>query len=122
MTKILIADDNEDMCQIISDVMREEGYMVTVAYDGESALNELRRDSYDLIILDYKLYDMSGLEVLETLRQQTMPLPVTIMISAYGNESVKSKARELGVYDFFDKPFDVDILLKVVKKAVNSGQ
>jgi CheY-like chemotaxis protein len=118
MPKILIADDNEDMCQIISDVMREEGYIVAVVYDGVSALNELRRDSYDLVILDYKLYDMSGLEVLETLQQMELPLPATIMISAYGNESVKSSAHELGVYNFFDKPFDVDVLMKTVKKAL----
>jgi len=122
MPNILIADDNEDMCQIISDVFREEGYMVAVAYDGASALNELKREIYDLMILDYKLYDMSGLEVMDALRQTTPLLPAAIMISAYGSETVKSKARELGVYEFFDKPFDVNMLLKAVKKALNTKE
>jgi DNA-binding response OmpR family regulator len=120
MPNILIADDNEDMCQIISDVFIEEGYTVAVAYDGMSALNEIKRDIYDLMILDYKLYDMTGLEVMEELRQTTLHLPAAIIISAYGNETVKSKARELGAYKFFDKPFDVNMLLKAVKKVLSS--
>ncbi len=118
MGNILVIDDNEDMCQVISDVLRAEGYLVGIAYDGESALNELKRKTYDLMVLDYKLFDMSGLEVLEKLRGITPPL-YTIMISAYGSESVKARARELEVYDFFDKPFDVNALLKTVKKALS---
>jgi DNA-binding NtrC family response regulator len=55
------------------------------------------------------------------MRVMTPPL-YTIMISAYGSESVKARARELEVYDFFDKPFDVDALLKVVKKALSEKQ
>lgn len=119
MGNILVVDDNEDMCQVISDVLRAEGYMVGIAYDGQSALNELKENTYDLMVLDYKLFDMSGLEVLEQLAGIT-PSLYTIMISAYGSESVKAKARELDVYDFFDKPFDVNVLLKTVKKALGT--
>ena len=121
MENILVVDDNEDMCQIISDVLRAEGYMVGIACDGESALNELKGKTYDLMVLDYKLFDMNGLEVLEKLRGMP-PLLETIMISAYGSESVKARARELEVYDFIDKPFDVNALLKVVKKALCKRQ
>lgn len=117
MGDILVVDDNEDMCQVISDVLRAEGYMVGIAYDGESALSELKRKTYDLMVLDYRLFDMTGLEVLERLKGTIPPL-TTIMISAYGSESVKARARELDVYDFFDKPFDVNALLKVVKKEL----
>ena len=118
---VLVVDDNEDMCQVISDVLKAEGYMVGIAYDGESALNELKKETYDLMVLDYKLSDMSGLEMLEKLRGIIPPL-YTIMISAYWSESAKARARELEVYDFFDKPFDVNALLKVVKKALGKGQ
>jgi DNA-binding response OmpR family regulator len=121
MGNILVVDDNEDMCQIISDVLRAEEYMVGIAHNGKSALNELKNKAYDLMVLDYKLFDISGLEVLEKMRGMTPPL-YTIMISAYGSESVKARARELEVYDFFDKPFDVDALLKVVKKALSEKQ
>ncbi|MBA4418312.1 MAG: response regulator [Syntrophus sp. (in: bacteria)] len=121
MGNILVVDDNEDMCLIISDVLRAEGHMVEIACDGESALNELKKETYNLMVLDYKLFDMNGLEVLEKLRGTT-PLLDTIMISAFGSESVKARARELGVYDFIDKPFDVNVLLKAVKKALCKRQ
>jgi DNA-binding response OmpR family regulator len=121
MGNILVVDDNEDMCQIISDVLRAEGHMVGIACDGESALNEVKKETYNLMVLDYKLFDMNGLEVLEKLRGTT-PLLDTIMISAFGSESVKARARELEVYDFIDKPFDVNALLKVVKKALCKRQ
>jgi len=117
MGNILVVDDNEDMCQIISDVLRTEGNTVEIACDGESALSELKRKTYDLMVLDYRLFDMNGLEVLEKLKGITLPL-YTIMISAYGSEPVKARARELEVHEFFDKPFDVNALLKVVKKAL----
>jgi DNA-binding response OmpR family regulator len=117
MGNILIVDDNEDMCQIISDVLRAEEYMVGIAHNGESALDELKRKAYDLMALDYKLFDMTGLEVLENL-SGIAPSLSTIMISAYGSEPAKTRARELEVYDFLDKPLDVKILLKVVKKAL----
>jgi DNA-binding NtrC family response regulator len=121
MGNILVVDDNEDMCQVISDVLRAEGHMVGIAYDGGSALNELKSRIYDMMILDYKLFDMNGLEVLEQ-RMGITPSLCTIMISAYGSESVKSRARELEVYDFFDKPFDVNALLKAVRKALCSRE
>ncbi|MDD5007141.1 MAG: response regulator [Syntrophorhabdaceae bacterium] len=118
MENILVVDDNEDMCQVISDVLRAEGYVVRIACDGESALNELKKKTYDLMVLDYKLFDMNGLEVLEKLIGITSSL-YTIMISAYGSESVKARAHELGAYSFFDKPFDVNVLMKTVKKALS---
>lgn len=121
MKNILIVDDNEDMCQIISDLLSAEGYMMTIAFDGESALNELKRKTYDLMILDYQLFDMTGLEVLIKLKGINPPLS-TIMISAYGSEPVKARAHELKVYDFLDKPFDVMVLSKVVKKALSKRQ
>lgn len=121
MENILVVDDNEDMCQIISDVLISDGYTMGIAFDGESALNELKSKTYDLMILDYKLFDMTGLEVLEKLIGTTPPLS-TIMISAYGSESVKARARALGVYDFIDKPFNVKALSRVVKKALRKGR
>ncbi len=121
MENILVVDDNEDMCQIISDVLSAEGYMVGMVFDGQSALNELKSKTYDLMVLDYKLFDMTGLEVLKKLKGISPPLS-TIMISAYGSESVRARARELKVYDFIDKPFDVKALSRVVKSALRKRQ
>lgn len=114
---MLIVDDDKDMCRVISDVLKASKLRVTIAYDAASALAKIKKRQYDLMILDYKLNGKTGLNVLEKARQ-IRPSIRTIMISAYGNESVRARARELGAYDFLDKPFDIDKLVKAVKKAL----
>ena len=106
MAKILVVDDDLDMCEIISDILKEEGYSVNSSYNGEDALMKIKKNHYDLIVLDYKLNEMSGLMVLEKSLKMIPSLKV-IMISAFGDDSTKAKARELGAFDFIDKPFDL---------------
>lgn len=113
----MVVDDNEDMGEVISEVLKEEGWAVNVAYDGLSALNAIRDQSYDFMVLDYKLSDMDGLAVLEAASRLT-PSLATVMVSAYGNEEIKSRARELGALDFIDKPFDVNVLVRSIKKTL----
>lgn len=114
MTKVLVVDDDLDMCQIISDILKEEGYGVHSSYNGEDALMKIEKNHYDLIILDYKLDEISGLMVLEKALQMRPSLKV-MMISAFGSDSTKTKARELGAVDFIDKPFDIKILNRSVQ-------
>ena len=114
MARIIIVDDDKDMCQLISEILREESYEVNISYNGEDALSKIKENSYDLVILDYKLFGISGLVALEKARQ-IKPLIKVIMISAFGNDSTKAKARELGAFDFIDKPFDIEILTQKVK-------
>lgn len=115
MSKILVIDDNEDMCQVISDALKEEGFLVNTAYNGKSAIKEIKDNIYDFIILDYKLHDMDGLEILGEIRKFSS-LSSVIMISAYGNEFIRSKAYGLGICSFFDKPFDLNALVGAVKQ------
>lgn len=114
MAKILVVDDDLDMCQIISDILKEEGHSVHNSYNGEDALMKIKKNSYDLMVLDYKLNEISGLIVLEKALQMN-PLLKAIMISAFGDTSVKARARELGVSDFLDKPFDIKRFVQIVK-------
>jgi len=104
--KILIVDDDKDLCNLISDIMEEDGYSVKKVYDGNSALNEILGSKYDVMIIDNKLTGISGINVIERTKYLN-PDVRTIMISAYGNTNTKLKARDLGVYDFLDKPFDI---------------
>lgn len=117
MMRILVVDDDRDMCEILSDLLREEGYSVLATDNGESALYSLQRTHYDLLILDYKLRGPNGLQVLETLRRLEDPLTI-IMISAFGSEQVRSQAKALGVYDFIEKPFDMEKMVAVVNQAL----
>jgi len=117
MIKILLVDDDKDFCKIVSDVLKEEGYVVKIAYDGESALNKLKDEKYHLMILDYKLGEKNGLQVFEESKKIN-PSLITIMISAYGNKKVRARAKELGTYSFLDKPFNIKRLVNIVNKAL----
>ncbi len=116
MPKILVVEDDKDMSRIISSILKEEGYKIDRAYDGEQAIKKIKAKDYNLMILDYKLPDINGINVLKEVRR-TKPSLKVIMISAYGSPSIKSTAKKLGVYRFLDKPFDLNRLVKVVKDA-----
>jgi len=113
MAKILVVDDNLDMCQIISDILKDGGHTVNISYNGENALRKIKKNHYNLIVLDYKLNGVSGLVVLEKALQM-MPSLKIIMISAFGSDSTKTRASELGVSDFIDKPFDIKRFVQAV--------
>ncbi len=121
MCEILVVDDDKDMCRIISSILKEEGYGVDKAYDGEQANRKVKARGYNLMLLDYKLPDIDGINVLKEIRRIEPSLKV-IMISAYGDPSIKSMAKKLGAYRFLDKPFDLNRLIKTVKGALAKKQ
>ena len=112
-----IMDNDKDICWLIASILKEEDLCVDIAHDVKSALTKISRHRYQIMVLDYKLSGMSGLTVLEKTHQIKPPI-VTIMISAFGNESVKAKAKEFGAYAFLDKPFNIDGLKRSVKRAL----
>ncbi len=118
MNRVLVVDDNRDLGKLTSEILKERGFRVNIAFDGESALARIKQEPYELMILDYRLPGISGITVLEK-SHQIRPNLKTIMISAFGNESTKARAKELGAYAFLDKPFNIDGLVKVVKKSLN---
>ena len=115
MVNVLVVDDDKDMCDLISYALEDEGYHVNKAYNGENALKEITKQPYDIMILDYILPGSTGLAVLEETRK-TKPSMKTIMISGFADDSIKSRAKALGAYDFLDKPFDIKRLVKDVQK------
>jgi DNA-binding NtrC family response regulator len=117
LDKILVVDDERDTCRMISFILEKEGYKVAKVYDGEQAIKKIKAKGYNLMILDYKLPDINGIDVLKEVHQIDPSLKV-IMISAYGSPCIKSMAKKFGVYRFLDKPFDVKKLVKVVKDAL----
>jgi len=115
--KILIVDDERDMCWLLSHVFQDAGYKVITALNGEEALIEVKKEKPELVILDVKLPDMNGIEVLSTIKK-VKPEIVVIMISAYGTEEIRKEAMRIGVYDFIDKPFSIERILRTVKKIL----
>jgi DNA-binding response OmpR family regulator len=119
--RILVVDDNKDTCHVISSILKEEGYNVDRAYNGRQAIEKIKVKGYNLMILDYKLAGMDGIDVLKEVRK-TEPSLKIIMISAYGSPSIKSMAKKLGACRFLDKPFNVKRLVSVVRNALAKSQ
>jgi len=115
--KILIADDEPSNRSILSQVLTRKGYMVETANDGREALQKIESARPDLLVLDYMMPDLSGLEVLKQLRKKEDDTPV-IMVTAYGTLERAVEAMKEGAYDFITRPYEPDHIVLVVQKAL----
>lgn len=115
--RILIVDDTDAVRQSIGEILADEGYETAAAADGNQALHELRRRTFDLIILDLVLPDRDGLELLDSLHAEYPELPV-VVVSGQGNIDTAVKATRLGAYDFLEKPLSASRLLVTVQNAL----
>ena len=102
--KILLIDDDEWIRDSLSLFFEFEPCAFRALETAEQGLKELESKDYDIIILDYRLPGMNGLEFLKRI-QGTHPQVIKILITAYGSKEIFSQAIELGVHDFIDKPF-----------------
>lgn len=100
--KILLADDDEELCQLLSDFLVREGFSVDIANDGVTALQRIDAENYDALILDVMLPQRSGIEVLRELRRES-ELPV-LMLTALGEDIDRILGLELGADDYVPKP------------------
>ncbi len=113
MKKILYADDEPEVRDIIKKILTKENYEVILAADGNETLKLAKGKKPDLIILDYLMPGLNGIEILEALQKgsETKPIPV-IMVTAYPYE--KEKSLDAGAVDFLTKPIEkADLLLRI---------
>src|SRR4029434_4307855 len=110
-------DDEPSNRRIIEQVLSRTGYRVEAAEDGAEALKQLEGFRPDLIVLDYMMPGISGMDVLRELRKREDDTPV-IMITAYGTVERAVEAIQEGAYDFITRPFKPDHLTHVVRKAL----
>lgn len=116
---VLIVEDNEDLCQTLADVLRKEGNKVRTALTGEHALNILKNDIIDLVLLDIKLPDINGIRILEAIKEMD-PEILVIMITALTDAKPAVDAMKMGAYDYLMKPFELDELKLVVAKTLET--
>lgn len=115
--KILIIDDEPEICSMVADILRDEGHRVTMAYDGLSGLKHLAREMPDVCLLDVWLPDIDGLRVLEKIRTQGFDVSV-VMLSGHANIETAVKSTRLGAVDFLEKPLSLEKLLLSVENAL----
>lgn len=115
--KILIADDEPSNRKILAQELVHKGFAVDTARGGREALMKIESAPPALVILDYMMPDMSGLEVLRELRGKGNDTPV-IMITAYGSVERAVEVMKAGAYDFITRPFDPEHIELVVRKAI----
>jgi len=113
---ILVVDDEPQILRVMRTSLPAQGYEVRTAPGGEEALDEVRKDSPDLIILDLVMPEMSGLEVCQRVREFS-PVPI-IVLSAKGSETDKIAALDLGADDYVTKPFSMGELLARVRAVL----
>lgn len=121
MSLILIIDDDRQLCSSFSKILTQEGYTTELAFRGAEGIEKAQALQPDLIILDVRLPDMTGLEVFKTLHQQFPKLPVLIVTAFESTETAIEVIRK-GAYDFIYKPFDVQDMLQLIEKAVFNGR
>jgi two-component system response regulator PilR (NtrC family) len=114
---ILVVDDDTSMRDFLDLLLSKENYDVTTAANGNRALTMIRSQAYDLVLVDIRLGDITGLEVLKQVKQLN-PDTVVIMISAYSTTEIAVTAMNEGAYDFLPKPFDNEELRQTIARAL----
>ena len=123
MGDILIVDDERDIRELISDILVDEGYSTRLAANSDDCMKEVKLDPPKLMILDIWLKDsqMDGIDILTTVKREYPDIPVVI-ISGHGNIEIAVAAIKQGAYDFIEKPFNIDQLMVVVSRAMETSR
>lgn len=108
--KILIVDDNQDLCRNFSDILELKGYTAACAYDGFQAINAVKNDHFDIVLMDIKMPGMSGIETLKILKQ-IAPHTAVIMITAFADEIFYKEGLKEGDFKIIQKPIDIEKFL-----------
>ncbi|MEP7145901.1 MAG: sigma-54 dependent transcriptional regulator [bacterium] len=117
MEKILIVDDNHILRFTLTELLQEAGFDCNAVEDGTKALAEIKKDTYELVILDMRLPGMNGFDILKKIKSSYNNLPV-IMLTAFGDIKTAVEAMKHGAHDFVTKPFDNDAMIMTIRKAL----
>ncbi len=123
MSDILIVDDERDIRELISDILEDEGYATRLAGNSQDCMTAINAEPPGLLILDIWLKDsaMDGIDILKTVKRDNPDVPVVI-ISGHGNIEIAVAAIKQGAYDFIEKPFNIDQLLVVIRRAMETSR
>ncbi len=117
MEKILLIDDDEGLNHFLNRFFKRKGYDVTTCLSGEDAIRKINDESFDLILLDYKMPGLNGLDTLKRIKDAQVKTPIIIM-TAYGSTDTAIETIKRGAYDYLSKPFERKELSRIVSEAL----
>ncbi len=115
--RILLIDDDQNLCKVLSHQLKKNGYEVETANSGKEGLRLFGEKDFDIVLSDIQMPELSGIQVLQEIRRQN-PQVVVIMITAYGSVDNALEACRLGADDYITKPFGQEQLLFIIEKAL----
>ena len=118
--KVLVVDDNKEFCQNIVDILELKGYEALAAYDGYKALELVKEDGFDLVLMDIRMPAMDGVATFKKLKEIAPDTPV-IMVTAYAVEDLIREALKEGAFASLKKPLDFDELFDLIEQVINNG-
>jgi CheY-like chemotaxis protein len=118
--RILVVDDEEALRVVLSAELEGEGYQVTSAADGQEAINILTTKEFDLILLDIKMPNVDGFEVLKFVKER-WPQTKVVMLTGFADLKNAIESKKLGAEDFVSKPYDLVDLLTTVERVLTSS-
>ncbi len=117
MARILVIEDDLTFCRILEGFLSKNGYSVAVCHKGQEGMKAFDADKIDLVLLDYRLPDMTGMDVLTELKKVSLTVPVIIMTS-FSDIRTAVKAMKMGAFEYITKPVNPDELLMLVQQAL----
>lgn len=117
--RLILIDDEVGFTTVMAKRLARRGLDVTSAYSGSQAIQAMRKAEFDVAVLDLKMEDMDGIEVLKIFKKMDPDMPV-IMLTGHGSEKSAGEGMEYGAYDYLFKPYEFDELLEKIHAAVSS--
>jgi len=117
-SSILVVDDEEALRTVLSSELTNEGYDVRAAADGDEAVSDLEKHTYDLVLLDIKMPRMHGFEVLKHVKQKH-PNTKVVMLTGFADLKNAIESKKLGADDFVSKPYDLVDLLTTIERVLS---
>jgi len=121
MAKILIVDDEDSVCSLLRKLFEPEGYEVFTETDALKVLELLKEERPDCVLLDVKMPNMNGIELLAKIKEVDRNIAV-IMITGYGNLESAIESMKLGTFDYITKPFDLEFIKGLVRRSLQAKE
>ena len=116
-TRILVVDDEPELRMLLSHVLENAGYEIKEASDGEEAINLLKKEKFDLTLLDIQMPIANGIKVLKYIKEHTLPTKA-IMLTGYADLKHAMEAKEFGAKDFIRKPYKMDDVISTIDRVL----